>query len=441
MSTKPSRVHMAMGFDPDDDVTLNPETASLLERRDRVLGPSYRLFYREPVAIESGKGVWLKGVDGRDYLDAYNNVPVVGHSHPAITEAVTKQLSTLNTHTRYLTEPVIAYSERLLATFPEELNRVTYTCTGSEAIDLAIRTARHATGNRGLIISEHAYHGTTVAASGISPSLGPNNPLGEDVVTIPSIDTARIPADQIATKLAADVREAIARLQKSGAGVAAIILDSILSSDGVQVEPAGFLAPLVDIVHEAGGLYIADEVQPGFGRTGNWWGFERHGFVPDLAVLGKPMGNGIPIAALVGTTEAQEQFGDAVRYFNTFGGNPVSIAAANAVLDVIEGEELRQNAARVGAMLLEGLERIGAADDRVLHVRGAGLFLAMEFVDAQGDPDAALAARVVNGMREEGILISASGPAAAALKIRPPLPFSEQNAEQLLETLERVLPR
>lgn len=432
---------MAMGFDPNDDVELNPATAALLERRDRVLGPSYRLFYREPVAIDSGKGVWLKGLDGREYLDAYNNVPVIGHSHPAVTEAVTKQLSTLNTHTRYLTEPVVEYSERLLATFPDALSRVTYTCTGSEAIDLAIRTARHATGNRGLIISEHAYHGTTVAAAGISPSLGPNNPLGEDVVTIASIDTARTPADQVAAKLEADVREAIAKLQASGAGVAAIMLDSILSSDGVQVDPAGFLAPLVDLVHEAGGLYIADEVQPGFGRTGEWWGFQRHGLVPDLAVLGKPMGNGIPIAALVGTEESQRSFGEDIRYFNTFGGNPVSIAAASAVLDVIENEGLRQNSAEVGRMLLAGLERIGAEDDRVLHVRGAGLFLAMEFVDAQSEPDAALAARVVNGMRDEGILISASGPAASALKIRPPLVFDTENAEQLLDTLDGVLKR
>lgn len=432
---------MTMGFDPNDDVELNPATAALLARRDRVLGPSYRLFYREPIAIESGKGVWLKGLDGRDYLDAYNNVPVIGHSHPAVTEAVTKQLSTLNTHTRYLTEPVVDYSERLLATFPDALSRVTYTCTGSEAIDLAIRTARHATGNRGLIISEHAYHGTTVAAAGISPSLGPNNPLGEDVVTIASIDTARTPADQVVAKLEADVREAIAKLQASGAGVAAIILDSILSSDGVQVDPAGFLAPLVELVHDAGGLYIADEVQPGFGRTGEWWGFQRHGLAPDLAVLGKPMGNGIPIAALVGTEESQRSFGEDIRYFNTFGGNPVSIAAASAVLDVIENEGLRQNSAEVGRMLLSGLERIGAADERVLHVRGAGLFLAMEFVDAVGQPDAALAARVVNGMRDEGILISASGPAASALKIRPPLVFNEENAEQLLDTLERVLKR
>ncbi|MBC9944773.1 aspartate aminotransferase family protein [Leucobacter sp. cx-328] len=434
---------MANGFDPASGVALDPAAAALLERRDRVLGPSYRLFYREPVAIDSAKGVWLRGTDGRTYLDAYNNVPAIGHSHPAVTAAVTAQLSKLNTHTRYLTEPIIAYSERLLAKFPAELDRVTFACTGSEAIDLAVRTARAATGKQGIIITEHAYHGTTVAAAGLSPSLGPNNPLGEHVVTIPSIDTARTPAAEVGPRLLASVESAIRALDEGGSGVAAIILDSIFSSDGVQTDPSGFLAPVVEAVHNAGGLYIADEVQPGFGRTGEWWGFQRHGITPDLVVLGKPMGNGIPISAVVGTSSAQEKFGSLVRYFNTFGGNPVSIAAATAVLDVIEQDDLVTHAATVGAQLLTGLREIGASYEQVIDVRGAGLFLALEFgsADSARTPDADLAARVVNGMREEGILISASGPAANALKIRPPLPFTAANADQLLETLERVIGR
>ena len=436
-------VHMANGFDPTSGVELDKAAADLLARRDRVLGPSYRLFYREPVAIDSASGVWLHGTDGRTYLDAYNNVPAIGHSHPAVTAAVTAQLSKLNTHTRYLTEPIITYSERLLAKFPAELDRITFACTGSEAIDLAVRTARAATGKQGIIITEHAYHGTTVAAAGLSPSLGPNNPIGEHVVTIPSIDTARTPAEEVGPRLLASVESAIRALDASGSGVAAIILDSIFSSDGVQTDPAGFLAPVVQAVHNAGGLYIADEVQPGFGRTGAWWGFERHGIVPDLVVLGKPMGNGVPISAVVGTSAAQEKFGSLVRYFNTFGGNPVSIAAATAVLDVIEQDDLVAHAATVGAQLLTGLREIGASHEQVIDVRGAGLFLAMEFGahDAARTPDTDLAARVVNGMREEGILISASGPAANALKIRPPLPFSSEHADQLLETLDRVVGR
>ncbi|GAA1936982.1 aminotransferase class III-fold pyridoxal phosphate-dependent enzyme [Brevibacterium antiquum] len=438
---RPASVHMANGFDPASSVDLDPDTASLLHRRDRVLGPSYRLFYREPVAIESAEGVWLRGIDGREYLDAYNNVPVIGHSHPAVTAAVSKQLATLNTHTRYLTEPIIDYSERLLAKFPEELDRVTYACTGSEAIDLAIRTARYQTGNQGLIISEHAYHGTTVAAAGISPSLGPNNPLGEHVVTIPSIDAARTPEAEIATKFAASVESAIAELNGRGVGVAAIIMDSILSSDGVQPDPQGFLSPVLDIVHTAGGMYIADEVQPSFGRTGTWWGFERHTIVPDLVVLGKPMGNGVPISALVGNSTTQEKFGSSVRYFNTFGGNPVSISAAAAVLEVIEQQQLVSHAAHMGEVMLSGLAEIAKQHDRVISARGAGLFLALEF-GADGSertPDADLASRVVNSMRDRGILISASGPSASALKIRPPLPFDAKNAEYLLENLEGVL--
>ncbi|WP_241209113.1 aspartate aminotransferase family protein [Gulosibacter massiliensis] len=438
-----SGIHMANGFDPADGGTLDPAAAALLHRRDSVLGPSYRLFYREPIAAESARGVWIHGVDGRDYLDAYNNVPAIGHSHPAVTAAVTAQLSKLNTHTRYLTEPIIRYSERLLAKFPAELNRVTYACTGSEAIDLAIRTARSQTGKQGLIISEHAYHGTTVAAAGISPSLGPNNPLGEHVVTIPSIDTARTPADQVATRLVESVEKAILTLEESGAGVAAVILDSIFSSDGVQTSPSGFLADVVAAVHRAGGLYIADEVQPGFGRTGTWWGFQHHGITPDLVVLGKPMGNGLPISAVVGSESVQEAFGSRVRYFNTFGGNPVSIAAASAVLDVIEEDGLVEHASQIGDKLLEGLKDIASRYEPVIDVRGRGLFLAMEFGanDETCTADPALAARVVNAMRDEGILISASGPAAAALKIRPPMPFSAENSDFLLETLDRVIER
>lgn len=436
-------VHMANGYDPTLGTSLHPAAAALMARRERVLGPSYRLFYQEPVAIKSARGVWLQGADGKSYLDAYNNVPAIGHSHPAITAAVTAQLGTLNTHTRYLTEPILDYSERLLAKFPVPLDRITYACTGSEAVDLAIRTARAHSGNSGLIISEHAYHGTTVAAAGISPSLGPNNVLGDHVVTIPSIDAARMPQHEIAATLLASVEAAIAQLNASGAGVAAVIFDSIFSSDGVQPEPAGFLQPIVDAVHRAGGLYIADEVQPGFGRTGEWWGFQRHGIVPDLVVLGKPMGNGIPISALVGSDSVQQAFGSQLRYFNTFGGNPVSIAAAAAVLDVIEQEDLLTQSRNVGALLLNGLQRITASEERILDARGAGLFLALEFASANAarTPDPELAARVVNGMRDEGVLLSASGPQAASLKIRPPMVFTQDHAELLLEKLELVLAR
>lgn len=221
--------------------------------------------------------------------------------------------------------------------------------------------------------------------------------------------------------------------------MAALVLDSIFSSDGVHADPVGLLAPAADAVRAAGGLYVADEVQPGFGRTGAWWGFERHGVVPDLMVLGKPMGNGLPISAVVGTVDAQASFGRDVRYFNTFGGNPVSIAAAAAVLDVIEGDGLVSHAAETGERLRWGIEAIAAVSPRVSAVRGTGLFVGVDLVGDDGEPSSAVASRVVNAMRRDRVLISASGPRAATLKIRPPLPFRSEHVDRLLESLERAI--
>jgi 4-aminobutyrate aminotransferase-like enzyme len=432
-------LHMANAFDGSDIDLLDEDVRDLIRRRDAVLAPSYRLFYRHPVVAARGSGVWLYDADGNRYLDAYNNVPAVGHSHPHVQRLVTEQLGVLNTHTRYLTEPVIDYSERLLALFPSELNKVVYTCTGSEAVDLALRVARYETGARGVVCTQHAYHGTTAAAAAVSPSLGPNNVIGDDVVLVTAPDAEHDDPATMAEEFAARVRSAIAELHRRGVGFAGMIVDSILSSDGVQSDPEGFLAPAVRAVHEAGGLWIADEVQPGFGRLGStWWGFERHGIAPDLVVLGKPMGNGIPIGALVGRDGVMAKFGRDIRYFNTFGGNPVSIAAATAVLDVIEEEALLDNVRRSGQRLLEGLRDIAGRHEGVGGVRGSGLFLAMEFIGDDG-ADAATATLVVNELRERRILISASGPHENVLKIRPPLPFTTEHADHLLSELDDVL--
>lgn len=434
-----NNLHMANAFDGSDIDLLDEDVRDLIRRREAVLAPSYRLFYRHPVVAARGSGVWLYDADGNQYLDAYNNVPAVGHSHPHVQRLVTEQLGVVNTHTRYLTEPVIAYSERLLALFPSELNKVVYTCTGSEAVDLALRVARYETGARGVVCTAHAYHGTTAAAAAVSPSLGPNNVIGDDVVLVTAPDAEHDDPATMAEQFAARVRSAIAELHRRGVGFAGMIVDSILSSDGVQSDPEGFLAPAVRAVHEAGGLWIADEVQPGFGRLGStWWGFQRHGIEPDLVVLGKPMGNGIPIGALVGRDGVMAKFGRDIRYFNTFGGNPVSIAAATAVLDVIEEEALLDNVQRSGQRLLEGLREIAGRHVGVGGVRGRGLFLAMEFVDGD-EPDPATASRVVNELRERRILISASGPHENVLKIRPPLPFTTKHADQLLGELDDIL--
>jgi 4-aminobutyrate aminotransferase-like enzyme len=349
-----------------------------------------------------------------------------------VVEAIARQAATLNTHTRYASELILDYAERLLGTYPADVGHVMFTCTGSEAVDLALRVARFYTGGEGVVITANAYHGVTAAAAEISPSLGPAVPLGRSVWTVAP------PTDQT---FAHQVRAAIADMNRHGVRLAAFIADSLFSSDGIRPDPAGFLRPVVEVVHDAGGLYIADEVQPGFGRTGEaMWGFQRHGIVPDLAVMGKPMGNGMPIAGVAARPEILEEFGSKIRYFNTFGGNSVCIAAAAAVLDVIEAEGLRQNALAVGLYLRDTLEAIAKDEPRISAVRVCGLYAAADFADpATGEPDGATAIRVVNGLRDRRVLISATGPDGSSLKIRPPLPFARPHVDRLAEALTDTL--
>lgn len=441
MNSQP--MNMANAYDSTGAAELDPDSRALNDRREAVLAPTYRLFYRQPVALERGAGVWLYDTAGQRYLDAYNNVPVIGHSHPHVQRLVNDQLGVLNTHTRYLTESVVRYSERLLALFPSDLSKVVYTCTGSEAVDLALRTARYETGAQGIICTSHAYHGVTAAAAEISPSLGPNNPIPPHVVLVDAPDFYREEPREAGEAFVERVRAAIATLNQRGVGLAGMIVDSVLSSDGVQCDPATFLRPAAELVRDAGGLWIADEVQSGFGRLGTgWWGFERHGLQPDLVVLGKPMGNGIPIAAMVGRDQVMAKFGRDIRYFNTFGGNPVSIAAATAVLDVIEEDRLIDNARDSGAYLTAGLQELAQRHRTLGHVRGSGLFVAVEVVDDDDErktPDAAAAAAIVNGLRQRRVLISASGRSHNVLKIRPPLPFTSAHADVLLTALDATL--
>lgn len=440
MNSQP--MNMANAYDSTGAAELDPDSRALNDRREAVLAPTYRLFYRQPVTLERGAGVWLYDTAGQRYLDAYNNVPVIGHSHPHVQRLVNDQLGVLNTHTRYLTESVVRYSERLLALFPSDLSKVVYTCTGSEAVDLALRTARYETGAQGIICTSHAYHGVTAAAAEISPSLGPNNPIPPHVLLVDAPDFYREEPRAAGEAFVERVRAAIATLNRRGVGLAGMIVDSVLSSDGVQCDPATLLRPAAELVRDAGGLWIADEVQSGFGRLGTgWWGFERHGLQPDLVVLGKPMGNGIPIAAMVGRDEVMAKFGRDIRYFNTFGGNPVSIAAATAVLDVIEEDRLIDNARASGAYLTAGLQELAQRHRTLGHVRGSGLFVAVEVVDdaERKTPDAAAAAAIVNGLRQRRVLISASGRSHNVLKIRPPLPFTSAHADVLLAALDATL--
>ncbi|WP_199254009.1 aspartate aminotransferase family protein [Mycolicibacterium mengxianglii] len=413
----------------------------LIAAREKMLGPAYRLFYERPVHLVRGQGSYLFDAAGERYLDAYNNVASVGHCHPHVVEAVTRQLSTLNTHTRYLHESIVGYSRRLLATLPFEIDQVMYACTGSEVNDLALRVAEMHTGATGVIITTDAYHGNTAAVTAISPSLGGATTLGPHVRAVAPPDSYRIPADQRATRFAADVSAACDDLAEAGYGVSCLIVDTIFSSDGIYTDPS-VLKPAVEVVRSRGGVFIADEVQPGFGRTGDaMWGFLRHGVTPDLLTTGKPMGNGMPVAAMAARSDVLKSFAVGVPYFNTFGGNPVSMAAAAAVLDVIENERLMANAADVGAALRRELTEIAQRHPGVGDVRGAGLYIGVEMVTdpATLEPDRAGARWLVNALRERKVLLSVCGHDGNVLKIRPPLVFSMSDVDWFCTEFAAVL--
>jgi len=446
------RVGPSSYFDPARIDALDPRTAALVRRRIDVLGPAYRLFYEQPIEFVRGEGVHLYDVDGHEYLDVYNNVASLGHAHPRVTAAIAEQAGVLNTHTRYLHQGIVRYAEELLATMPPELGHVMFTCTGSEAGDLALRIAKAHTGGTGVIVTRNAYHGVTTEIAAISPSLGGLESLPPWVRWVPAPDAFRVDHaaegfSSLGEWFAAQVQAAVDDLASHGIRLAAFVADSIFASDGVLPDPAGFLAPVHEVVARAGGLYLADEVQPGFGRTGEaMWGFQRHGtetapFVPDLVTIGKPMGNGMPIAATVMRPEVVEAFGRDMRYFNTFGGNAVSIAAAQAVLDVVREEKLQHNALVVGASL-QGMARELATRHRSIgDVRGAGLFIGIEFAVPGTDrgPYEALTLAVVNGLRRRHVLIGTAGIDNNILKVRPPIVFSQGDAERFITELDSTL--
>lgn len=424
-------------------MTTNNEL--MIDRRRRVLGPAYRLFYRKPVHVVRGEGVWLYDAEGRRYLDMYNNVPHVGHCHPRVVAAIREQIATLNTHTRYLHEHVLDYAERLTGKLPEELDTVMFACTGSEANELALRVAEAATGGTGVIVTNHAYHGTTKATYQVSTSDIPRDEIPDHVAAVPAPDAYRgeYRDDAEAGRLyAEDVRRAVGELEARGVRPAAFLVDTIVSSSGVVTPPAGYLSAAAEIIREAGGLFIADEVQPGFGRTGaHFWGFEADGVVPDIVTMGKPMGNGHPLSAMAARAGVVERFAERHDYFNTFGGNPVSCAAGLAVLHVIEDEGLQQNALVVGGYLTDGLKKLAQRHAAIGDVRGNGLFVGVDLVE---DPDSrapatALAAEVVEGLRERGVLTGSIGPHDNILKLRPPLVVTAADVDVLLSALDDTL--
>jgi 4-aminobutyrate aminotransferase-like enzyme len=416
-------------FDPAAASGLDAALAEQVRRRYRLHGSASVLFYEQPLEFVRGEGCWLYDAAGAAYLDAYNNVPSVGHCHPRVVAAAATQLGILNVHNRYLHGATLAYAERLLAKVPPALTNITFTCTGSESNDLALRLAAGFSGGTGVIVTEAAYHGNTALTTAVSPSslMQPH--------TAPHVHV--VPAPARPERFAADVAAAIVDLERRGLRLSALLVDSIFSSDGVFADPPGFLAEAVAHVHRAGGLLIADEVQCGFARTGAaFWGYQRHGLEPDIITLGKPMGNGYPIGAVITRPEILDALREREGYFNTFAGTPVAAAVGNAVLDVIEQEQLMASAAHVGDYLRGKLRELAARHSALAAVRGAGLFIG---VDVRGPGAPGRASALINALRERRVLIGAAGRSGESLKIRPPLCFSIAQADLLVAALEDAL--
>lgn len=422
-----------------------PSSDDLLARRQRVLGSALEsLSYARPLHLVRGDGAWMEAADGRRYLDAYNNVPVVGHSHPRVVEAIARQAAALNTNTRYLHSHVVELAERLLATMPDGLDTILFVNSGSEANDLAWRLATTVTGADAGIATSHGYHGVTHAIADFSASEWPGGETPAAAEGYAAPDTYRglyADAGDATSVGRAEIDAAVARLAARGRRPAALFVDSTFTADGIFVPEPSVVEAIVGAARDAGALFVADEVQSGYARTGDMWGFSRWGVTPDFVTLGKPMGNGHPVAAVVTRSDIVDAFGAKTTFFSTFGGNPVACAAALAVLDVIEDEGLMANATDVGDWLRSELGALAGRHAAIGDVRGRGLMTGVEVVRDRSsrEPDRALAGRVKDEMAERGVLIGTTGRDGNVLKIRPPLCVTRDEAALIVSTLDAVL--
>lgn len=421
----------------------------LLRRRRQVMGRNSPLFYEKPLHLVRGDGAWVYDADDRAYLDVYNNVPCVGHCNPHVVAAIARQSATLNLHIRYLDETVVAYAERLTATFDEPLDALVLTCSGTEANELALRLARFVTGGQGIIVSDLSYHGNSTILAGLASAFpgGEKFPPFARAVRVPdpTYDRQGRTDAELAAAYAGQVQEAVDSLKADGIQVAALLIDSFFANEGLPDRVPGYVEQAVEIVRRAGGVYICDEVQSGFARTGDaMWGHQRTAVTPDIVTLGKPMGNGYPVAGMVTRREWIDRFGLATRYFNTFAGNPVAAAAGAAVLDEIARLDLLGNSNRVGAYIRTGLGQLAGKYPIIANLRGRGLFFGVEFISPgtnslPDDETKTMVNRIVNDMREKGVLISRAGRHSNVLKMRPPLVFSTDNADHMLSVMDDVL--
>ena len=404
--------------------------AEAVVRRSERLGPALSLSYEEPVRLDSGDGVWLFDTDGNRLLDAYNNVPHVGHCHPQVTSAISAQVRRLTTNTRYLVDEVGEYADRLVDLMPGDLSVVMFVNSGSEANDVAYQIARVVTGRRGLVIGEHAYHGTTFVTSMMSPEELGHDRLEAWVAHVGGAGT--VGASDAASRVGTELVAAFADLAGRGEAPAMVIFDDVFSSDGIFPVPAGYLRAAYARARGAGALCVADEVQAGFGRVGSsFWGFAQDGVIPDIVTLGKPMGNGHPMGAVVTTPAIAAEFAAGWHFFSTFAGSPVAAAAGSAVLDVLDRERLPERADEVGEHLRQAIA--GMAHPAIAAVRGPGLFIGIEMTDA------ATARATVEGLRRQGVLVGRTGPHGNVVKVRPPMVFSRHHGDLLVSRLATVL--
>ena len=418
-------------------------TADLLARRERLLGVGMATFYEDPVHIVRGEGVWLYDADGRRYLDLYNNVPCVGHGHPHVVEAMQRQTETLNVHSRYLHEGILDYAERLTELHAEPISTAVFTCSGTEANEVAVMMARAATGGRGLICTTGAYHGNSTEVRKLSRLRSDED---REFRSIPVPQRYRPIEDGLDDEALADaylnsLQGEIDGFAADGVPFAGVMFCPILANEGLPEIPPGFMARAAELVHEAGGLFICDEVQAGFARTGRWWGYETSDFVPDIVSMGKPMGNGLPLAGVVAPAELVNAFRSKTRYFNTFASSPLQAAVGQAVIDVIEQEGLLSSVTAVGSHLRENLRAIQESCEPIADVRGEGLFIGLEWVKDRHskEPDPAGADVIVNRLREAGFLMGRAGEHGNVLKLRPPLVFQREHADSFLEAFEAAV--
>ncbi len=429
--------------------TMAEQKDNLLSRRSQSFGDAHGLFYEDPLYLIGGKGVWLYDNTGRAHLDVYNNIPHIGYSNQHVVNAVTRQMARLNTNTRYLYKPLVEYTERLTAMLPDGLDKCFLFASGSEANDFAIRLARTYTGNKGAIVTRDAYHGVTDAVDGLSPleqpDLTPTKPWSRGVLP-PCLYRSPFEGSEaeIINAYLDNFDEAITSLNEAGYGMAALMLDSGLTSSGVIDFPGNYLQEVIRRTREAGGLYIADEVQVGFGRTGShFWRFDLYGVTPDIVTMGKPIGNGMPLSAVVTTDAIYAAFKKDNYLFSSTGGNPVSCAAGLAVLDVLERENLQANAEEVGAYIRRGLVDLQKKHVIIGDVRGRGLLNAVDFVldrkTKEPAPDAVKT--IINDMARNGVLVGSEGPLGTVIKLRPPMVFTKANADQMLAAFAEALDR